>query len=535
MPIGERESVWRSAESSNPGPSLNSEQIEGCVKAWAWRNTKGQKATSGVEKRDRDWQTQEAIATTDSEAPKLAVKFRAVKAILGERLALNELTNQIELDSEVVEDPGDLRLTLALDYGLAIFQSDCDVIIKRLAKENSYHPVKRYLEVCRQKYGDSTIVLEDLACRYFGCKEPIYQIFMKKTLVAAVARVYSPGCKVDTALILRSRQQGINKSTFFRDLAGPDWFDDSMGAATSEKDERLKLHQSWFLEWGELETVFSKKGSSAIKAFLSCQIDTVRPPYGRNAISLKRRSIIVGTTNQDEFLTDFTGNRRFWVIPVSKRIDLDLLAQERDRIWAAAVALYQAGYTWWLNQGEEAIAAELNEFYQTEDPWISTIRTYLRENSRGKITVSELLTHALQLEVGQQTKNHQMRVGDVLKALGWTRTERRVDYDGQRRRVWQEPDSISPSEDGSTAKDEVEQGSEVTAQPTSDPNLQNLTQSSLTCRDSLQPTPDRRFSDSAQLTQPINPILSSFFEDNGYHHEPLSDHELAELDGNGDS
>ena len=543
LPEPEREIIWRSAESATPGPALSPEQIDGCIKGAAWRQSKQPApapqpapvapapAPAKEEKRDRG---------SVSEPPKLAVKFRAVEAFLGEHLALNELTNQIELDGEVIEDPADLRLTLALDHGLAVSQADCEAIVKRLAKVNSYHPVKEYLEACSSKHGSSTTILDRLAERYFGCNEPIYQTFLKKTLVGAVARILEPGCKVDTALILQGAQ-GFGKSSFFRVLAGSDWFDDSMGAATSEKDERLKLHQFWFLEWGELEAVFKRKDIAAVKAFLSCQIDTVRPPYGRNAISLKRRSIIVGSTNQDEFLTDNTGNRRFWVVPVRKRVNLEALAQERDRIWAAAVALYQAGETCFLNADEEAIAAEFNEFYKTEDPWTSAIRVYLRDNSRGEITTSELLTHALRIEVGQQSRGHEMRVGEVLKSLGWTRTERRIEHNGSRRRVWVEPDPIPtsevgilPVEVGISPETQTQQAIEPKSQPSTRSQPAQPAQPPSAGRDTPESPPYQGFGGRSQLTQPLTPTLSNFFQ-NGHKQTPevtdISDDELAELLG----
>ncbi|MEA5452031.1 VapE domain-containing protein [Leptolyngbya sp. CCNP1308] len=510
----ERETIWRSAESTSPGPSLSPELIDGCIKGAAWRTTKGEPqgvAAPAAEKRDRP-KAVEKKAPAVAEAPKLAIKFRAVEAFLGEHLTYNELTNQIELDGEVIEDPADLRLTLALDHGLSVSQSDCEAIVKRLAKTNSYHPVKDYLEACSREHGTSTAILNALAERYFGCSEPIYQTFLRKTLVGAVARIFDPGCKVDTALILQGAQ-GFGKSSFFRVLAGQPWFDDSMGAATSEKDERLKLHQFWFLEWGELEAVFKRKDIAAVKAFLSCQIDTVRPPYGRNAISLKRRSIIVGSTNQDEFLTDNTGNRRFWVVPVRKRVDLGLLAQERDRIWAAAVALYHAGEACYLSANEEAIAAEFNESYKTDDPWTSTISLYLKENSRGEITTAEILTHGLRIEVGQQNRSHEMRVGEILKTLGWLRTERRTEFDGRRRRVWVEPDPVPHQ----IPTSEVGPG-----------------------RDNVGTAPKSPayigFSDSSQPTQPQTPNLEVC--SNGHSpppppdkFEPLTDQEYAELIG----
>ncbi|MEM7773369.1 MAG: VapE domain-containing protein, partial [Cyanobacteria bacterium P01_A01_bin.37] len=368
--------------------------------------------------------------------PALAQQYQAVEDIWSHHLRFNELTNQIEFDGDGVEDAADLRLSLALDHNIDIPGANCDLIIKRLAKQNSYHPVKDYLEICEKTYGTSTEILSGIAYRYFGCPEPIYQTFLTKTLVAAVARIFEPGCKVDTALILQG-PQGYRKSSFFRTLAGNTWFDDSMGAAMNERDERLKLHQFWFLEWGEMESFLKKKDISGVKAFLSCPVDTVRPPYGRQAIRLKRRSIIVGSTNQCEFLSDATGNRRFWVVPVHHRIDLELLQQERDQIWAAAIALYRSGSPVFLSEEEEAIATECNESYQNEDPWLGRIMNYLRDNHIDEVTIAELLSQALEIEVGNQSKRDEMRVSDVLKSISWTST--RKSFRGIRRRVWVSP------------------------------------------------------------------------------------------------
>ncbi|NEQ47845.1 MAG: hypothetical protein F6K00_31685 [Leptolyngbya sp. SIOISBB] len=463
--------------------------------------------------------------------PRLALSYRSIEAIWGNHMRLNELTNQIELYGEPVEEIADLRLTLALDYGLSISVNDCEAIIKRLARVNSYHPVKEYLEACHAQFGGTSEILDTLATRYFGCTESIYNVFLKKTLVAAVARIFDPGCKVDTALILNG-PQGVGKSSFFRELAGPQWFDDSMGAATSERDERLKLHQFWFLEWGELEAVFKRKDVAAVKSFLSCSVDTVRPPYGRTAISLKRRSIIVGSTNQDEFLTDATGNRRFWVIPVKQPIDLERLAAERDLIWAAAVALYQSKSAWWLSQDEEAIAAEFSESYRTEDPWLVAISSYLKENARSEVTTAELLTHALNIETGRQTRGDQMRASDVLKALRWTGTRREIA--GKRRRVWVEPEGIGlpvPKVDF-TAESHASQGIQSDLSPGQPTPSDQLSAPVVPTSSHLGTTRPQGFQEDGTTWTASKPKKEQIAR-NGHNStpeiEPLSDHELTTL------
>jgi len=249
---------------------------------------------------------------------------------------------------------------------------------------------------------------------------------------------------LDTALILQGKQ-GFKKSTFFKILAG-DYFDDSLGAV-SDKDERLKLHRSWFIEWSELESIFKRRDVSQTKAFLSSSIDAVRPPYCRDTQDFARASIIVATTNKDEFLSDETGNRRFWIIPVKKRIDTKMLRQERDAIWAAAVLAYKSGEQWWLDYEDEEKAETIAGEFQTSDPWMDTITNYTEY--REWLLMGDLLNH-LQVDLSRQERSHQMRVASILKLLGWQKNFRTVA--GKRCRVWckPEPDPESDSECGTT-------------------------------------------------------------------------------------
>jgi predicted P-loop ATPase len=92
----------------------------------------------------------------------------------------------------------------------------------------------------------------------------------------------------------------------------------------------LLLGKYWIVEWPELQSMFRARDQNTVKAFVSSQRDSFRPPYGRTTVEVPRSSIFVGTTNEEDFLTDDTGNRRYWVIGgCDQRFDLDRLTQWR--------------------------------------------------------------------------------------------------------------------------------------------------------------------------------------------------------------
>lgn len=151
---------------------------------------------------------------------------------------------------------------------------------------------------------------------YFGAADSKYtRAVMRKTLAAAVARIYEPGKKFDSVLILNG-PQGVGKSTFFSKLAG-DWFSDSL-TLTDMKDKSgaEKLQGYWILELSELNGM-KKADVETVKSFITRQDDKYRASYGVNVESHLRQSIIVGSTNAESgFLRDITGNRRFWPVRI---------------------------------------------------------------------------------------------------------------------------------------------------------------------------------------------------------------------------
>lgn len=217
--------------------------------------------------------------------------LKEIEARFSSRLRLNRLSGEVELDGLPIR-VDEFYITLRRQLGLKANKQLTIDLVMQLARENEYSPVVEYLERVYQQFGDSAVsLLKNLASRYFDTTESLYDIYVRRKLIDAVARVLNPGCKLDTALILQGKQRYL-KSTFFNVLAGK-WFDDSLGDAASKKDERLKLRASWFLEWSELERAFSKRSTSDIKAFMSCRVDNLRVPYGRTIEAFPRHCILV--------------------------------------------------------------------------------------------------------------------------------------------------------------------------------------------------------------------------------------------------
>ena len=338
--------------------------------------------------------------------------YNLINAAWGERLRFNELTQKVELDGEPIK-LNRAWLKSVKDFDIDISAEKAIAIVLDIAEERSYSPVRDYLSSVAAI--SNPIDLDNLAYRYFGTSDPLHAAMLKRTLIAAVARVFQPGCKVDTLTILQGAQ-GTMKSTFWRTLTGDTWFTDNLNDA-NEKDEKLKLRRYWLLEFSEFETAYKRKEVEQLKAFLSSQVDSLRPPYGREVEDFPRTSIFVGTTNRQEFLHDPTGERRYWVIPVAQRIPIEQLREERDRIWAAAVQAYRQGERWWLTPEEDALLVEANQGWQASDSWESVIVKYL--STRSRCTIGEVLEDAIKIDTAHQGKAEQMRVADILRRNNW--------------------------------------------------------------------------------------------------------------------
>lgn len=221
------------------------------------------------------------------------------------------------------------------------------------AEQNGFNEVLDYLNSLKW---DGIERLDRLFIDYLGAEDNVYtRAVARKSLTAAVARAFEPGCKYDTMPILIGRQ-GAGKSTLIRTM-GKKWYAD--GLSTFEgKEAAENIQGKWIIEAGEMAG-YTRAEENASKQFLSRQVDVFRQAYGRRTQEFPRRCVFFGSSNQYEFLKDITGNRRFWPIDIeaqkpTKNVYVNLPG-EVDQIWAEAVVRYKNGESLIIEDNEAAL------------------------------------------------------------------------------------------------------------------------------------------------------------------------------------
>lgn len=311
----------------------------------------------------------------------------------------------------------------------------CRAAIKA-AQHNPYHPVREYLETLPASHEG---ILDDLSTQVFGTSDDMSNELLKKTLVGAVRRILSPGCQMDTVLVLCG-PQGARKTTFVRQLFGQEWTRSQMPDLAT-KDASQALNGFWAIELAELDRIVRAE-SSTVKEFLTRTFDDYRPPYGKSDLRFDRQCVFIGTTNEQDFLRDATGNRRFWPINVEKKIDTEYVRKYRDRIWAEAYALALAEYPHWLE--EDCVADQVREPFVQEDPWHFVIGEYCkgREQVRSLDVYREAVALGDRDAVGRMSRKELLRTTETLRRIGCKSAVR------EREKVWLVPEQLKNATPG---------------------------------------------------------------------------------------
>lgn len=272
---------------------------------------------------------------------------------------------------------------IARKYGVEFSAAKIRDAVRAVSYGRKYHPVREYLDGLPS--WDGVPRIDTLLVKYLDAPDTKYvREVTRKTLVAAVARVYDPGCQFDNMLVLIG-EQGVGKSTLFRKLVRgrSEWFSDSlkMDSMNSTKDAGELVQGKWIIEIGEM-TGMRKADINAIKSFMSRRSDDFRAAYGHHPEDRPRQCVVVGSTNNgDGFLRDITGNRRFWPVTTKKvgRITKSrgISFEEVDQLWAEAKIFYETGEELDLSPEVFEMAEEAQREAMEQDERQGIVEEYL--------------------------------------------------------------------------------------------------------------------------------------------------------------
>ncbi len=334
------------------------------------------------------------------------------------RWTLNEMTGDVWFNCAPMRESLVHAIRARADEVMGFTPSPSDVIaaIATAAEQRPFNPIQQYFA---NVDWDGAPRLASMARDYLGSASDLHAEMVRRWMIGAAARALQPGCKLDTALMLYG-PQGYFKSTFFAILGG-EWHSDS-AIDINNKDSFQQIHSAWIYEFSELENVVHGRAESRLKAFMTSTHDTFRAPYARAPVRKARSVALCGSTNREEILTDDTGSRRFWIVPVSQMIDRALLAEMRDQLWAEARAAYESGEPWWFDRELDRQREIANVAFDADDPWCIPIANWLEMPTAGTtITVSALLRDAVKVDVQHQDRSAQMRAARILRLMGWKR------------------------------------------------------------------------------------------------------------------
>jgi hypothetical protein len=306
------------------------------------------------------------------------------------------------------------------------------------ADQASFHPVRDYLgalPVTEKSAADAYFT--GIAGRLWGADEQRNELesgHLRRIAIAAVRRIKVPGTKVDTMLVLAG-PQGFRKSLMCAKLFG-EYFLDQVPPIQSGRghEASIAIEGRWGIEVAEMNALASA-GESAKKEFLTRCIDKYRPVFGKAVQEVPRQCVFIGTTNDDDFLSDPTGDTRYNVCDIRNVINLELL--DRDAFWSAAVALEAAGEPHFRDRAELASRKSAGHgqifgnggilpsvmpegaAFASEDAWTDEILEHATKaasasDAGGFVTASHV-AKAIGLTLEKRDKVAQNRVKSVLR------------------------------------------------------------------------------------------------------------------------
>jgi predicted P-loop ATPase len=338
---------------------------------------------------------------------------------IGVKLRFNQFTSKVEVINIIAIELDDNELVRLLDLAHRLdLRMSKDYLFDRIrakALEDLHHPLREWFD--RLEW-DGTPRLHTWLSVYLGADDDDYEravgaIFM----IAAVRRIRKPGTKFDTMMILEG-QQGTEKSTALKELAGEKYFTDNLNLRHDAKEIIELTSGKMIVEISELAGM-RRTEVEHVKGMLSRTHDRARGAYDRIPTEVGRQFVIAGTTNTRHYLKDTTGNRRFLPI-MTGRIDLKALRRDRKQLWAEAVERERNGESIVLPTRLWKDAAEEQEARMEFDPYEEALRDAL-SGQKGRITVRDIEQFLGKKTAAQMTHSDITRMGQAMMKLGWKR------------------------------------------------------------------------------------------------------------------
>ncbi len=343
-------------------------------------------------------------------------------AVRLDEFAGRELVDGLDGFGPMLDEAAATELWLKTDarFGFRPGKDFYQAVLSNTAQHNRFHPVRDYLAGLTW---DGVERIGRFLPVYAGAEDTAYVGAVGRlALLAAVRRVRRPGVKFDEMLVLES-EQGKDKSTALKVLAvRDDWFSDDLPLNATTQRVIEAISGKWIVEAGELKGM--RKGDVAhLKGFLSRTHDNARLYYDRRATEFPRQCVIVGTTNDAQYLRDTTGNRRFWPVAV-KRFDIDALRRDRDQIWAEAAAVEARGEPIRLDPALWDAAAEAQDRRRVEDPFYESLLAVLGTDAEGKLKAEDAW-RIVGKPKGMRSQDDNERLGAAIRRLGFEPGQRR--------------------------------------------------------------------------------------------------------------
>jgi len=334
-------------------------------------------------------------------------------------------------------DYTDLRIYLATTGFLPVAKEMIRDVVHYVAVLRRFDTAQTWLNGLQW---DGVRRVEGFLSNYIKAEDGPYARAVSNYMWAAMAgRVLDPGCKADAAVIFVGEQY-VGKTYAAASLVPDIRYFCEIRLDENENDLARRMRGKLVAEFAELRGLHTKE-LEGIKAFISRQYEEWVPKYMEFSTIYPRRLFFIGTSNKDEIFSDETGNRRWFPVRTDKS-DIEAIIRDREHLWAEAAVLFMVEGVKSCYEKANNLADDVRAEFMIKDDWEDVIADWIREEDTfGKspstcefLRISDIMREALNIDTRNMKTFDSMRVGKILRKLGYSRVQKREN--GIKTKVW---------------------------------------------------------------------------------------------------